>query len=128
MMIGMCLVRSLLRSSRANAMPDLPGSIQSSSTRSGRTSLIRFCACSALYARIGQCPACCRFTEISSEIAGSSSMTRILLGIGTSVTFLLGWELTERFALELVARHVTHVRSLDDVDDEFGDVLRVVAD
>jgi hypothetical protein len=36
---------------------------------------------------MGQWPACCKCTEINSEIAGSSSITRMLLGIGTSVTF-----------------------------------------
>jgi hypothetical protein len=59
-------------------------------------------------------------TAISSAIAGSSSTIR-----------MRGWffiACTHDRGLDVFHRAVAHVGALDDVDDELGDVLGVVAD
>ncbi|MOA45064.1 hypothetical protein D3C78_1674190 [compost metagenome] len=87
MMTGTARVRSSLRSLRAMARPEVPGSIQSSRIRSGNSARIRVWAWSASKARSTLCPAKDRLTAISSWIAGSSSTTRMVLDMANLARF-----------------------------------------
>src|SRR3954469_26024147 len=113
MMIGRLCVRSAPRSRLASETPDSPGSIQSRITRSGSSLRIAASASSTLEARTTWCPACCRLIASNSWICGSSSTTRMVAPISGA---------------ELRRVGVADVGALDDVNDIFGHVLRVVAD
>src|SRR3954469_20849427 len=113
MMIGRFCVRSAPRSRLASETPDSPGSIQSRITRSGSSLRMAASASSALEARTTWCPACCRLIASNSWICGSSSTTRMVAPISGA---------------ELRRVGVADVGALDDVNDIFGHVLRVVAD
>src|SRR5262245_28136793 len=73
----MSLVRWSLRRRRAKVRPGMPGSTQSSSTRSGRESRTSASACGTSPAHITLYPACCRLAASRSRTATSSSTTRM---------------------------------------------------
>src|SRR5262245_32655277 len=73
----MSLVRWSLRRRRAKVRPGMPGSTQSSSTRSGRESRTSASAAGTSPAHITLYPARCRFAASRSRIEISSSTTRM---------------------------------------------------
>mmetsp|Transcript_53283 Transcript_53283/g.124988 ORF Transcript_53283/g.124988 Transcript_53283/m.124988 type:complete len:275 (-) Transcript_53283:4962-5786(-) len=117
MMMGSSFVRTAPRHWRARATPLWPGSIQSSTTRSGSTRSTSYWACVALPASVTSKPAWRRLMEISSAIADSSSTTRIRL-IPDSYSADHG--------LDGLRRVVPDVLTLDHIDDHFREVLGVV--
>src|SRR5215831_18021851 len=119
MMIGNSRVRASPRSPRASASPDCPGSIQSSSSRSGSACLICVSALSASATVRTANPASSRLTRSNSWIAGSSSTTRIEGIMSVSLRYL---------GADLFCGRVPHVDTLDDVNDVLGNVLGVIAD
>src|SRR5688572_762085 len=140
MMMGMSRLRRSERSRRARSTPGRSGSIQSSSTRSGSDSWMISSACAAVAARSTECPACSRFTAISSWIASSSSTTSItaaamgdspclLARAAAAGSFMHRPGLSaEHLALDFLEPDVPHVGPLHDIDDVLGDVLGMVAD
>src|SRR5690606_12238214 len=107
--------------------------------RSGSCASISRCAAAPSSAQIGSKPLCRRFTAISSAIADSSSTTRtrgffmswiwrarLPLHRGCKAADARrGWSLQGGFAFG--HRSMPHIGTLDDVDDEFGNVLGMVA-
>src|SRR5262245_41630259 len=118
MMIGSSRVRGCPRHRLASDRPDSPGSIQSSTTRSGRTRSTSACAWSTEPAMVTSYPAWRRLMQISSAIADSSSITRMRLMVSL---------LSADHCLDGRDGIVADVHALDHVDDHLGQVLGVVA-
>src|SRR6478672_4367346 len=121
MRMGMPLVRTSERHLRASCTPLCPGSIQSSRITSGNTVSSSRWAAAPSSAHTGCMPLCRRLTETNSAMEGSSSTIRT-----RGRFFMAAGSADDRF--DLLHGGMPDVRTLDHVDDEFGDVLGVIAD
>src|ERR1700693_366326 len=105
MMIGRSRVRASPRRPRAKARPETPGSIQSSSTRSGNAPRIVACALSAS-------DTVCTVNPASSTMSIDALIDIRPRSFGD-------------FGADLLRARVAYILAFDDVHDVLGDVLGV---
>ena len=127
MITGSSFVRASARSCFANARPDWPGSIQSSSSKIRQRFLEERLRGLGVRSRAHFVACVDRLTLRSSRIAGSSSTTR-MVGITGPPCNAVARALTPNLRADLLGRRVAHVDALDHLHHRFGDVLRVIAD